>query len=378
MDSDLILFIVLVIITIILIVVLAATKLFKPRIEQVKSSDLMIDQYRMPSLWSWIKLDSLGNPILDTNGKPIFDTNKFGVPVDRPDGQCTVYTHIPTDRFLPTFPLLNRIDYCLNGGCTKQTNNSCVDIDQIQVIKKQHICTGNTDQLFRLDGKCLGRDGTLYNKYEIEEYWDLCDNYPKCSDKSFGIVTFGDIECIRVSDFLSTGNCSLTDLDRSNNSVVLIRFDRANYVKGEFVPAINGSFLRLVHRPSGKYISPVIVNSSPDRNDNRVILIEPDFQYKWYLSPEINGSTINEKVNLKQYLTYVTNIDLVPVSKSPKEIFNYLVTNRPLMIRNVTGNGLLTMGQIIFYTYNNNDTRYLDAVKSSVNLIDYSSIKLIE
>lgn len=287
------------IVTLIVIVgLIAILRGFDPYKPATQDPSVYTDQYKIDSPWGYPKFNTDGTIIRDANGDIVWDENRASSPVTGTAGLCLPYTWKAEGQFTPGFPTISSIESCVTGGpeCDAAPNwyaAPCVDDDQLDVQKLQHYCRGDFSQVIRTTGQCLGADGLLHPKGDIEEFWtscqsDLNESTDRCqgslsliafnSDISqLGPAIFAGASCMSVPSYtvtvsgtsatitnevINTNTCDMTKIDTSGLPSELIRVVRGIYDGKNFVFSSSGYMVKLVHRPSGMFIGPTLTNNA--------------------------------------------------------------------------------------------------------------------
>ena len=399
---------------IVLILVLFLTKSFKPKTYEIPIAKSFTDQYEVPAMWLWPDVDLDGNFILDPDGNYTFKDLTPSVPVDGPEGECQIYSIKPIDPYIPGFPSINKLDSCISGAvCNKpQTwfNTSCIDDDQIYVKKVKHMCTNVKNDIIKVADKCLGRNGILYEKGEIEEYYVECEGIELCTESSFGFISFGetgsgnntfqDVKCLAITNYdekikpgdVNFDTCDMTNLDEYDFSSVLLKVERAAYVNGNYISNTGGNFIRLIHRPTGKYIIPNLTDNDiyqPILREGLKLVNPKDKSitknpsgYWWVVIPQIEDPKINsggidvEVLGVKQYIYYIPNPINFPTNINNTTLWEYIIKYQQYIISNVDNKPFIS-GVILYNTKNTNTDNARAAKKSSVSFFDYPILPLI-
>jgi hypothetical protein len=149
------------------------------------------------------------------------------------------------------------------------------------------MCQGGTVYSLRTTDQCTGADGNTYNKGDIEEYWTNCETAvpPQCQD-NLGLVAFrvnaggtgpdifDQAQCLEITTYkvgvnevitdevFAFGTCDLRTQDNFGAPAQLWRVlnGSLNPATQAFVYDSSGPFVKLVHRPSGMFVGPQLLN----------------------------------------------------------------------------------------------------------------------
>lgn len=426
---------VLIIVTI--IIVIFAFGGFDPYQPPTPNVLAMQNAYKIPAPWGWPDVDAEGNFIIKPDGSYSNTTGRASVPVTDAQGQpskCTIYTWAALDKFIPGFPFIRTLDQCVEGkeSCQAQpnfVNATCIDDDQLSIQHIKHLCMGDPMLAVRTTGECIGVNGQIYKKGDIEEYYTECQfgsDDPRCKD-SLSLVAFrydlsisgtnpihnmfygsvdGNAMCMNVNNYVVVGGityggtiscdlCNMQVTDEHGLPSQLLRIETANFIDNAYIPTSGGGgkFIRIVHRPTNTYIAPTLSNANilyPVINQPLTLLknyvVTPGFPnpngYWWMITPPLTdpnykpGSPV--ELGSKQYITYIPNPRAI-VSAKPEDLWKFVTgPSAPVIIHALDDGHIITIPYLIIDIKKpSSDVNTAKALLSQGQNFEYSIIPLI-
>jgi len=240
---------------------------------------------------------------------------------------------------------MSDINNCLNNKtCYASTVQSCINPDQISAQKVQHTCTGQ-NIVGQSSGNCLQQNGEKVPEGTIEKYYTKCGAVDQCAgalslvgfnfNKGSGFNIFSGSVCMKTPLYtknsednytnlspIKQSSCSLTDIYNGIPSQ-LFNLERAKFSGGKFTSSFNGEYYRIIHRPTGYYVSPELVSTT-----SRKTYVEANLELKkinstndgyfWYYLEEIkhpdprfsNLTSIPQFIYIDDMTRFKTKIDL--------------------------------------------------------------------
>lgn len=258
-------------------------------------------------------------------------------PVSGVEGICRTYTFLSNDNFVPVVTRYSDIQKCVDDKtCIPNTLQECIDPDQLNAQKIEHICSGN--ELTNLTQKnCLQQDGSIVGLGTIEKYYGTCEKKELCKGTLSLIYfnttnNFKDAVCMSYSNSgMKKNKCSSTEL-YDNFPAQLFRIERAYFDGKNFVSNSNGQFARIIYRKNGYVLYPTsdyrltfIKSSDYYLNQGYWWVLFQDIVYNDFKSPsQIVYSPDPTKVpstsNTKEIVNYINNNDLYSISPEGDEI----------------------------------------------------------
>ena len=314
-------------IVVVVVVILIATGTYKPYKPPTVNPTTMSNLYTPTNPWNW-------------------DAKHSAVPVDGPDGVCSVYTFASFNAFAPAIVGFTQINGC-GTGCTGQNQcvcspplagQICVDDDQLFAQKLQHICQPtNTGWDVRTSGQCRQQNGELVDPGTVEQFYAPCNptnsnntgtqqtainnNLSRCPG-TIGLIVFGanirqpgptalnEAQCMQEPDYIIEGSevtgttpvmGNVCDMRLSYNGYPreLFRVQRADFNGTNFVPSQAGPYAQIIHRPTGYGVAPTLGNDAFGNPDLLKPILNAPLQllplatggskgYWWLLMPQIS------------------------------------------------------------------------------------------
>lgn len=352
------------------------------------------------------------------------------VPVPGINGNCNVYTFISDYQYSPAIVSYSDIGSC-NNGCignncncsTPITSQGCIDVDQLFAQQVVRSCMGGTELNVQTSGLCRQTNGLLVPPGTIETYFKPCKQSKTDSSEtgaiqttsetnnqycqgdlsliSFGINTketgteiFNNAICLSTplyiySDNTISGNISVTNLSPlfqevcSMNEVYnnipsqLFRIVRADWDGRKFTVNSNGSFVAIIHRPTGYYVAPTfdLRNNPIIGGDLQIVNVNElkNSGYIWYMTePLMSPDGLNKSPpqfvyfpdpGLLQYINW--NILILQISIQPELMSDGLPSKStsPKMKN--------------FLTFSTTSNNQIDTVKYNSSIITYLSYSIL-
>lgn len=231
-----------------------------------------------------------------------------GVAVDGIDGKCNVYTFLSNDKYSPAIITYASIQSCNNGcpvnsnicSCSNPTTGqTCVDIDQLFAIKKQRVCLTPPQTGFQTSNTCTTLSGKQVPPGTIETFFDICNptdgnavkettsaNVSYCTGDlsligfnldtgTIGTNIFASAVCLSTPRYsnengiytnlypLKQNTCSMNEYYQSVPSQ-LFRIVKYSWVGDKFVADQNGPYAKIIHRPTGYFVAPILNGETVD------------------------------------------------------------------------------------------------------------------
>lgn len=323
-------FVIGIVIVVIIFIFLVAQRVYTPYAPPAPDITAMTNLYTPTSPWGWNDTSS-------------------AVPVDGPDGICSVYTFTASERFSPAVVGFSSINSCAGGcegaGCVcsnPQQNQVCIDDDQLFARKMKHRCNPNATGFdLRTTGTCRTQNGALVIPGTEEEFFTQCvpgggpppaagsDNQsrvPRCPG-TLGVIVFNtdttvigpqvfaEAKCMQDPNYIITppatagGTATVSNTSPLTGNTCdlrisymgyprqLFRVERATFDGQSFTSSNSGPFMKITHRPTGYVVAPTFSRSQETGLTGPAFgqplqLISPTISasrgYWWYLSPQMS------------------------------------------------------------------------------------------
>lgn len=237
---------------------------------------------------------------------------------------CGIYTFPATGPSTPGMYTLNKeiLDSLTPIQVGPETQD-CVDVDQIAAKEQQRTCLGSDTTNI-----CIGYDGQIYQKGQIEILYVPCD-VNRCKGTlgniaiGFDFTGFPANNTLCMSgqvDIVDAGECTLEDQNQ------IFRIERG--MPKTLTPSDGGPFARFIDRKTGKCVKPESVSEGSE-----LVLSDcsPNNGFVWFLAP---SAEVDEGDIAPQQILYTTDIDTFP---SPSEMKQYVESNNPLSLHTSSG-----------------------------------------
>jgi hypothetical protein len=170
--------------------------------------------------------------------------------------------------------------------------------------------------------------------------------------------------------------CDMRILDNYNFPSTLYRIERAIYNGGKYIYNSSGPFIRFTHRPTGLFVSPKLSNDVPLDNEPLVLnKASLEGGYWWYhLDTIINPD--DSKEGIYQCYIYIPSPDKLPTFKDVKDIWKWLITNKPIAMK-AEPNGVISTGGDPILSYGQTGNMYGIKIKPfNITSTDYVTIAI--